>query len=283
MADPPQAPILRPYQEADLARIRAAFANGACRVCYQAPTGSGKTVLFAAVVAGATARGNRTVILGHRGEIVQQVDAALDALGVTHGIIAAGYPEIPELLVQVASVATLVRRLDKLAPPNLIVPDECHHAAAPSWRRILDAYPNRVLRPAPDKNRALILDHADNTRRFGPADIKREWALAGEASSESCPLQRCDCCGALIPLGCVSCPECGAPLREPPAPAAPRMHVERRGGALVELSRLGAMSYPHALRWAGPDEQRLRLVAKARGYKPGWVWHRLQELRGVGR
>ena len=55
--------------------------------------------------------------------------------------VAAGYPEIPELPVQVASVATLVRRLDQLAPPDLIVPDECHHAAAPSWRRILDAYP----------------------------------------------------------------------------------------------------------------------------------------------
>ena len=46
----------------------------------------------------------------------------------------------------------------------------------------------RMPRPAPDKNRALILDHADNTRRFGPADIKREWALAGKAQSEACPL-----------------------------------------------------------------------------------------------
>ena len=43
------------------------------------------------------------------------------------------------------------------------------------------------------------------------------------------------------------------------------------------------MSYPRVLRWAGADEQRLRLVAKARGYKQGWVWHRLQELRGGGR
>ena len=129
------------------------------------------------------------------------------------------------------------------------------------------------------RNRALILDHADNTRRFGPADIKRAWALAGKAKSEDCPLQRCSYCGALIPLGCVSCPECGATLRELPAP---RSHDERRGGALIELSRLGAMSYPRVLRWAGQDEHRLRLVAQARGYKQGWVWRRLQELRGGG-
>ena len=43
------------------------------------------------------------------------------------------------------------------------------------------------------------------------------------------------------------------------------------------------MSYPRVLRWAGADEQRLRLVAKARGYKQSWVWRRLQELRGGGR
>ena len=137
-----QPPTLRPYQERDIARIRAAFAAGARRICYQSPTASGKTVLFATVVAGASARGNRTVILGHRDEIVQQVDGALDALGLAHGIIAAGYPEQLEFPVQIASVATLVRRLDKLAPPELIVPDECHHAAAASWRRILDAYPD---------------------------------------------------------------------------------------------------------------------------------------------
>ena len=137
-----QPPTLRPYQERDIARIRAAFAAGARRICYQSPTASGKTVLFATVVAGASARGNRTVILGHRDEIVQQVDRALDALGLAHGIIAAGYPEQLEFPVQIASVATLVRRLDKLAPPELIVPDECHHAAAASWRRILDAYPD---------------------------------------------------------------------------------------------------------------------------------------------
>ena len=51
-------------------------------------------------------------------------------------------------------------------------------------------------------------------------------------------------------------------------------------GHLVELGRLAVISYRQALRWAGHDEQRLRLVARSRGYKPGWVWHRLQELRG---
>ena len=59
------------------------------------------------------------------------IRAAFDALGVAHGIIAAGYPETEELPVQVASVATLVRRLDKLASPRT----DTLSTARPSDRR----------------------------------------------------------------------------------------------------------------------------------------------------
>jgi superfamily II DNA or RNA helicase len=108
-------------------------------VLYQAPTGSGKTVLFTAVVSGAAERGNRVVILGHRQEIVDQISEALDALGVAHGLIAAGHPETPLLSVQVASVATLIRRLDRFTGADLLVIDEAHHAVAGMWRKIIAA------------------------------------------------------------------------------------------------------------------------------------------------
>ena len=69
-------------------------------------------------------------------------------------------------------------------------------------------------------------------------------------------------------------------LREP-APLRPRIEV--RSNALVDIDRLRDMSYLLALRWAGESEDRLRLLARARGYKRGWVWHRLKELReGAG-
>ena len=93
---------LRSYQERDVGEVRQRFGRGVRRVCYQAPTGSGKTVLFAFIVAGAMARGNKVVIIGHRDEIVRQISAALVELGV------APAP------VQIANIATLVRRLDQL-------------------------------------------------------------------------------------------------------------------------------------------------------------------------
>src|SRR5262249_46290098 len=64
---------------------------------------------------------------------------ALTRLGVGHGIIASGAPETDDR-VQVASVMTLVRRLHRLSPaPTLLVPDEAHHCAAPTWHKIFDA------------------------------------------------------------------------------------------------------------------------------------------------
>jgi superfamily II DNA or RNA helicase len=453
--------VLRPYQDADIATLRARFAAGARRICYQAPTGSGKTFLFAHIVASAGARGNRVGILGHRIEIVLQIHEMLDELGVAHGLIASGFAQAPELPVQVCMVQTLVwRRHQGYPAPDLLVIDEAHHAAAKTWRKIIDAYPQakilgttatpqrldgkglsdifdelvigpsitklieqgflspvatfaparspdlsgiktragdyeiealakrmskaviittavdeyvrlcagapaiafcvdikhseltaeafrargfraahvdgetpmalrrsmiralgtgelqvltncelvsegldvptvvaaillrptqsvalhlqqvgRAIRPAPGKERALILDHAGNTFKFGPPDADRRWCLEGKLKGET-PMQRCSECGALVPLAADTCPECSAVLRgRPAAGASGRMHVERHGAALVEINKIAAMSYGRALRWARDDKTRLRLVAQARGYKPGWVWHRLREIR----
>ena len=137
--------LLRPYQLHDLDRIEAEFAAGTERVLHQSPTASGKTVLFVKLIEREAAAGGRVLVLGHRDEITQQVCRALRKLDVPHGIIAPGEPESSRR-VQVASVMTVVRRLHRLAPPDLIVIDEAHHAVAATWTKILDHWPAaRVL------------------------------------------------------------------------------------------------------------------------------------------
>jgi superfamily II DNA or RNA helicase len=135
----------------------------------------------------------------------------------------------------------------------------------------------RALRPAPGKTKALILDHAGNTLRHGLPDEPREWSLDGRAKKHGhAPLCRCEECGALNPISAEHCHECGTyfPDQRSPTKRA-RIEVSSR---LVEVDRLQAMSYRAAIRWAGGDRARLEMVAMARGYKPGWVWHRMQEL-----
>ena len=130
---------LRPYQERGVAEIRAAFSDGARRVLFVLPTGGGKTTVFSYITSAAAHRGHRVCVLVHRQELVDQVSGSLAAMGVPHGIIAGGYAETCEP-VQVASVASLVRRrLDRVEPFDLLIPDEAHHAVAGSWKAILDA------------------------------------------------------------------------------------------------------------------------------------------------
>ena len=101
--------------------------------------------------------------------------------------------------------------------------------------------------------------------------------MAAPRHAWECPwCRRCKECGALNPISAITCQACGAPLRLP----VPR--VEVRTSVLVEIDRLQAMTYRQALQWAGSSEDRLRLVARARGYKRGWVYYRLQEWRQEG-
>lgn len=137
---------LRPYQHDAVAAVRESFRAGRRRPLLVAPTGSGKTVIFSYVTANAAAKGNRTLILVHRAELLNQTHAALSQLEVPHGLIAAGKTADPSHVTQIASVQTLVRRLDHIRPPDLIVIDEAHHATAGAWASVLAKWPQaRVL------------------------------------------------------------------------------------------------------------------------------------------
>ena len=103
--------ILRPYQEKGIVDIRALFIQGKRRICYAAPTGSGKTILFVHTARKAVRQGLSVAIIVHRQELVDQTCEALAAEGIEYGVIAAGYPENPDALVQVAMAQTLSRRL----------------------------------------------------------------------------------------------------------------------------------------------------------------------------
>lgn len=134
----------RPYQTAALDALRRAYADGRRAPLLTAPTGSGKTVIFALASHGATARGHSVVIVTHREELLQQASAKLTACGVPHGLIAAGREPDPAALCQVASVATLVRRLDSVRPPRLLIIDEAQHALAGQWQTILSRWPDAL-------------------------------------------------------------------------------------------------------------------------------------------
>lgn len=138
--------LLRDYQIKCIDAVRQAYRDGKRAPLLVAPCGAGKTLMFSYMCKGATERGKRTLILVHRQELVDQVSAALKKMDVNHGIISPGYQPLPHLPVQVASVFTLVRRLDRIATPDFIIVDEAHHAILQStWGKVIAAFPTARL------------------------------------------------------------------------------------------------------------------------------------------
>lgn len=137
---------LRPYQNNAISDIRDCYSNNNKSVLLTLSTGAGKTFIFSYITKLTTENNKRVLILVHRVELLRQASNSLKALGIEHGLISPKYTPNKQALVQVASVQTLTRRMDKFEPPNLIVIDESHHAIAGSWRKVIDYYSNaRIL------------------------------------------------------------------------------------------------------------------------------------------
>ena len=136
---------LRPYQQKFLDDVRNQFAHKNRRVVGVAPCGSGKTVVAAEMTKLAVEKGNRVIFFVHRDELIAQTAKTFCKLGIAFGVIATGQKMRPHLPVQIASVQTLVRRLDQLKPPDFLICDECHHILANTYKKILQAWPNAFL------------------------------------------------------------------------------------------------------------------------------------------
>ena len=136
-------PALRPYQTSVYQQVFALLAAQHRSIISVCPTGSGKTVMYAAIAQTLSATGFSVLILEHREELVAQASQKIRALGLDHGLVKAGTLENISSTIVIASVQTLVRRITALAPPDFIIIDEAHHALeSNSWGKILGAFPN---------------------------------------------------------------------------------------------------------------------------------------------
>lgn len=138
-------PTLRPYQEELRQTLNVAWSYIYHSVILVLSTGAGKTTIFTQVLKDAELDGMSVWVIAHRQELVRQASKTLDRFEVTHGIIKAGELFDPQKITQVASIQTLVRRLQKLNPPDLIIADECHHTLSASWKKVFDAFSEASL------------------------------------------------------------------------------------------------------------------------------------------
>jgi len=134
---------LRDYQTRGTNDIREAIRAGYRSILYVGPCGSGKTTLMKYIAYNAALKGNRTIFTVHRNVLLDQACQELRESGIEHGVIAAGRTMTTEP-IRVASIATLARRLHYVKCPDVLVLDECSHATAKQWRKVIDAYPGAI-------------------------------------------------------------------------------------------------------------------------------------------
>lgn len=144
---------LRPYQVKGKKSIYDAW-DTSRTVLFQMPTGTGKTRLFSSIIRDTQRlttiekKRHGVLVLAHRTELIQQIDETLShKYGIAHGIIKSGYEEDNRFPVQVASVQTIVRRLDKWREKgfSFIIIDEAHHAVSSTYMKICAAFPDAKI------------------------------------------------------------------------------------------------------------------------------------------
>lgn len=139
------AVALRDYQDDAVSNVRYAFRRVE-NVILVLATGAGKTVIFSEITRLAKEKGSRVLILAHRDQLIKQCSRKLNDIGTSHGIIMAGFTPAPHESVQVGSVQTVVRRLEKIRwTPDIIIIDECHLSAAATYVTIRNFFPKAKL------------------------------------------------------------------------------------------------------------------------------------------
>lgn len=135
---------LRPYQRAAIDAAYNAINNGCTRPAVLLPTGAGKTVVFSHLATEQHARGIRTLVIAHTGELIQQAANKMRAVSpsLNVGIVKAERDEHDGADVIVGSVQTLARAHRREAVENvgLVVVDEAHHAPASTYMEVLEHF-----------------------------------------------------------------------------------------------------------------------------------------------
>ncbi|CCL99024.1 uncharacterized protein FIBRA_01033 [Fibroporia radiculosa] len=151
--------VLRPYQESCLAACLDALKSGSSRIGVSLPTGSGKTTVFLSLLSrilppAKNPSARRSLIVVNSVELARQAAAQAEKLFPTWSIEieqGAKYHASGLADITVATYQTLLRpqRLAKFDPHTLkaVIIDEAHHAAAPSYRRILSHFDAAIRSP----------------------------------------------------------------------------------------------------------------------------------------
>ncbi|WP_158224902.1 DEAD/DEAH box helicase [Brunnivagina elsteri] len=187
---------LRGYQSEVISHVYEKFDAGKISILLYAPTGAGKTIIAAKIIADWVNQGKRVLFLVHRGKLVHQTrDKLSKFFGIEPSIIWRDFYE-PDYSnpVQIAMLQTLQNR--ELPPDiDLVILDEAHTGSYYKiWQRIMVCYSGGVV--ALSKTKFLGLSASP-------------WRSKTDQGYCHIPTKTCPQCDSLIANYEKICPFCG--------------------------------------------------------------------------
>jgi superfamily II DNA or RNA helicase len=119
---------LRDYQIKAISDIRQAWKDGYKSPCLVAPCGAGKSVTVSDIAKRTTENKKQVMFIVHRKELCDQIRRTFEMYGVDMNYCS------------INMIQTLVKNLDKVTKPDLIIIDENHHSPSGSYLKVLEQF-----------------------------------------------------------------------------------------------------------------------------------------------
>lgn len=124
----------------------------------------------------------------------------------------------------------------------------------------------RGSRTTETKKEFTILDFGNNIQRHGFWEQDREWNLKKKRKVDGiAPVKDCPECFAILPISIMTCNYCGHEFE--------KSEKEKENDIIVELQQMSYQEIKDEIKTA--DFKKLEQIAKAKGYKMGWVYHQI--------
>lgn len=121
---------LRDYQTRSLDDLRQLLRGGSRRILFEASVGFGKSLVISTVAHAYAGAGHHVLVLSNRTAVVDQLR---DRAASNEHIIA-------------STVQGIVRRLDRIPEPRVVIVDEIHMGgAADQYRQVYDRFPDAIV------------------------------------------------------------------------------------------------------------------------------------------
>ena len=159
-----------------------------------------------------------------------------------------------------SSVGVLTEGFDDPSAEVAIIARGADHAG--TWLQIV----GRVLRLSPGKTRADVYDLRGIVHKHGLPTDPRTFSLGGKPishDSDRLATARCKLCGAVTRASVTKCPVCG---HERPPPKSPEIIKQQIKAYVAKETHDQRNDY----------RAKLEAIARAKGYKRGWVEHRMR-------